>query len=299
MGTHIFHTFWHLIIEVTPYFFLGIGFSALLEVYIKTDFLYKLLDQGNKSVVYTTLLGAILPGCACATIPMAESIKSKGGNLGTLTSFIMVSPLLGPHTIILTYGLLGSDFTIARVLFSIIGAITLGLLTNVLANKKKSGFNHPQPHNNAIKNNTCCHTEKQDNHHHNPRFLHHFFHLTKKLGPYFLVGISIASLLTALMPPTLIPKYVGSSGSLAYGLALIGGIPMYVCEAEEIPITLSLLSVGLGPGPALTFMLGAVGTCIPTMLMAQKIIGKKPTLLYVGCWFIFALSAGLLFDWLF
>ncbi len=74
------------------------------------------------------------------------------------------------------------------------------------------------------------------------------------------------------------------------------GIPVYICEGEEIPITLSLLKLGLGQGPALTFLLGAVGTCIPTMLMACKIIGRRATILYLIGWFIFAPLSGFLFS---
>ena len=119
--------------------------------------------------------------------------------------------------------------------------------------------------------------------------------ITKDLIKYFIVGLIIASLLATFIPKELIPQYVGSSG-LAFFLALIIGIPLYVCEGEEIPVTLSLITLGLGQGPAMTFLLGAVGTCIPTLMMAKKIIGKNAMLVYLSYWFIFALSAGLIFQ---
>ena len=99
-----------------------------------------------------------------------------------------------------------------------------------------------------------------------------------------------------LIPESLIPEYVGSSGIYAYGSAVLFGIPFYVCEGEEIPITLALLKLGLGPGPSFSFLLGAVGTCIPTMIMAQKIIGKRPTLFYIIFWILFAILSGVLFQ---
>lgn len=35
-----------------------------------------------------------------------------------------------------------------------------------------------------------------------------------------------------------------------------------------MPLTYALLKLGLGPGLAFTFLLGSVGTCIPTVIMA-------------------------------
>ena len=67
-----------------------------------------------------------------------------------------------------------------------------------------------------------------------------------------------------------------------------------MCEGEEIPLVVSLMNLGLGEGPAFTFMMGAVGTCIPTMVMAKKIIGMKPMVLYAGFWLVFAVGTGYL-----
>ena len=92
--------FVQLTITVLPYFLIGVGSGAFIEAYVKTDTLIKYLNKGLGSVVNGSILGAILPGCACATIPMAEGLKSKGSNLGTVASFIMSSPLLAPQTLI-------------------------------------------------------------------------------------------------------------------------------------------------------------------------------------------------------
>jgi uncharacterized membrane protein YraQ (UPF0718 family) len=110
----------------------------------------------------------------------------------------------------------------------------------------------------------------------------------------------IAGVLSALLPEDAVPRYLGgSSGVATYLLAAIVGIPLYVCEGEEVPITYALIASGLGPGPALTFLLGSVGTCIPTILMARKIIGDRATLLYAVFWFVFVICAGVLFQVLF
>ena len=49
--------------------------------------------------------------------PYGGGFEGKGARIGTVAAFIMVSPLLSPQTVILTYALLGWKFSLARVVF--------------------------------------------------------------------------------------------------------------------------------------------------------------------------------------
>ncbi len=222
-------------------------------------------------------------------MPMAEGLKKKGARLGTLAAFVMVSPLLSPQTVILTYAMLGKKFTLARIIFSLSGAIILGAIFNFCEKTKIKGFVLA-----TIKNNGCeCSMEAESR---GLSFLKCFISIVTNLGRYFLLGVFIASLLMVLVPQDAIPRYIGASGAFAYLVAALLGIPVYICEGEEIPLTAALLKLGLGKGPALTFLLGAVGTCIPTMLMAQNVLGRRPVIFYIIGWFGFAIASGLLFS---
>lgn len=293
---HILKEFISLTITVIPYFILGTTFGALMEVYVKPELAFKYLNKGSASVVNASILGAILPGCSCATVPMAEGLKEKGASLGTVASFIMVSPLLSPQTVLLTYAMLGLKFTIARIIFSLSGAIILGLLFNYFEKKKIKGFVSLGK---TKSNDICASCPPGCEEIEKLSFGRSFFRITKDLGKYFILGMFIASLLMVLIPEETIPKYIGSSGVFAYLVAVLVGIPVYICEGEEIPLTRALLKLGLGKGPAFSFLLGSVGTCIPTMLMSQKIIGKRPVVFYIIYWFVFAVISGLLFSLLF
>lgn len=297
--SHFGNTLFHLFTLVLPFFIIGVGSGAFIQTYIKTDFLIKYLNKGLGPIINASILGAVLPGCSCSTMPVANGLKTKVNSLGTITSFIVASPLLAPQTIILTYGLLGTKFTIWRIIFALIGSISFGFMCHWLQGRNINGFEFNNKKD--IENQSCHHNKNGHHHHHdteNLGFIGNFWTITKDLGKYFLIGMIIASLLSAFIPKETIPQYVGSSGFLAFFLALVIGIPLYVCEGEEIPVTLSLITLGLGQGPAMTFLLGAVGTCIPTMMMAKKIIGKKAMTFYLIFWFTFALTAGLIFQYI-
>ena len=274
-----------LLVKVTPYFLLGTLFAALLKVYVRPAWTERFFTRGTSSVFYASLAGALLPGCSCATMPMSDGVKAQGGRLGTVTAFIIISPLLSPITIAMTYVMLGWKMTVARVIVPFLFSMGVGVLLNTLEAAKVKGFSFPGGA--AVSQESCCSIEPF-----RPTLWGSLRHILRDLGPYFLLGMALAALLTTLVPEDAIPRYIGGSGPLAYLLAAFIGIPVYVCEGEEVPLTYALLNLGLGPGPAFTFLLGSVGTCIPTMIMARRIIGISATVLYVLAWFIFAIGEG-------
>ena len=114
---------------------------------------------------------------------------------------------------------------------------------------------------------------------------------------YFLAGILVAAVLSALVPEDAVPDLLGGSGGIAaFALATAVGIPLYVCEGEEVPLTVGLLATGLGPGPSLTFLLGSVGTCVPTLLMSRGILGDRATAFYLVFWILFAIGVGVAYQ---
>ncbi len=280
-----------LLAEVIPYFFLGTLFAAALSTYLKPEHAYRLLNRNAFSVLAASVLAAVLPGCSCATMPMAEGLKRRGAKLGTVTAFTMMSPLLAPHTLLLTYAVLGWKFALGRLIIPFLFIPPLGILLN-LAER------HFDFRLNELPLAPCsCGSECEDCK--SPGFWHSFREISISLGKYFLLGLVIAALFSVLVPEDAIPRYIGTSSAAAYLLAVLVGIPLYVCEGEEVPITYALLSRGIGAGPAFAFLLGSVGTCIPTMLMSRKVIGTRATFVYIITWFGFAILAGVIFASLF
>lgn len=279
---------------VLPYFLAGAAFGAALDVFVKPEFALKHLRGGWGSMAKAAILGMVMPGCSCATMPMAEGLRRKGADLGTVTSFLLASPLVSPQTLVLTGAVLGWKFTAARLLAAFFGALLIGAIFIWLERNRPGFLDIPA----AVPEKKCCsgcgcgkeETEEPK------KFWPVFADILKDLGKYFMLGMAIATLLTVLLPAGVITRYIGSSGPLAYIVAVLAGVPLYVCEGEEIPLTLSLLKLGLGPGPAFAFLLGSVGTCIPTMIMSQKLIGRRGLLVYGAFWLVFAFGAGLLFS---
>lgn len=74
---------------VLPYFLVGAALGAALDVFVKPEFALRHLRGGWLSMAKASVLGMLLPGCSCATMPMAEGLRRKGADLGTVTSVLL------------------------------------------------------------------------------------------------------------------------------------------------------------------------------------------------------------------
>ena len=288
----VLHTFLHLLLEAVPLFLLGTILGAGLEAWLKTEWIERWIGSGHRSVAAAALAGAVLPGCAMSTMPLAQSLRRRGAALGTLTAFIMIAPILSPHTIFLTATLVSVPMAIGRVVLSLAVTLVLGTVLNAM--EKRGRLAPPVALNSNTTSDQCCNTATA------PvqaspwqRFFTQLLANLRSLTPYLLGGLFVAALISATVPPDTIHKYL-RGGWTAYLFAALVAFPIYVCDGGEIPLTRALLAMGVGPGPAFCFMLASVGTCVPTIAMATRIIGWRATAIYLVAWLALAVGGGLL-----
>ncbi len=286
----LFNNLLSLLADASPWFLGGAILGAALEAYLPTAWATRWLGSPRASIFHATLAGALLPGCSMTTVPLAAALKGCGARVGTLTAFIMISPILSPETIILTAALLGVKFTVARIVFPVLVTVLLGLALNALQARSIGNFQLPAGSPAAIdlKASCCAEDETLES---KRSFWRTLTGLLHPLWIYFLAGLFVVATVQTIVPPQDVARYL-HGGLGAYLLAAVAGIPLYVCEGAEVPLTYGLLQAGVGIGPAFTFMLGAVGTCIPTILMAPRIIGKSSTYVYVAVWLLLAIGGG-------
>src|SRR5690242_8745394 len=126
----ILHTFLKLLADAAPLFLLGAGLGAAAEVWLEGRWVERWVGGGHRSLLAAVLAGALLPGCAMSTMPVANALRARGAATGTVTAFIMVAPLLSPQTALLTASLLSVPMAIGRVALSLIVSLALGALLN-------------------------------------------------------------------------------------------------------------------------------------------------------------------------
>ena len=276
--------FLHLLRDTVPWFLLGGIAGAAIQAWLKPAWAMRWLGDGRGAVVTATVGGALLPGCALSTMPVAAALKQKGARLGTLTAFIMVAPILSPHTVALTAAMLGWKITLGRIVLPVALSLVVGWTLNAWESRR-SGVRPPA----GVGGGDGGPDADSPPDRFWPGLGKTFFALT----PYLLAGLAVAAVLETVVPPDFMARHA-QGGWAAYGVALAAGIPLYVCDGAEVPLTASLLQIGVGIGPAFTFLLSSVGTCLPTIAMAPRIIGGMATVIYVVAWLVLALGGGVL-----
>jgi len=132
-----FQNFFMLASAMSFYILLGLIIAGILKQIVPSDFVSKHLGKSSLgSVIKATIFGIPLPVCSCSVIPLAKSLQKEGASRGAVQSFLISTPITGVDSIMATYSFFGWFFTIYRVVTSVIIAIIVGIIENLVGTKE-------------------------------------------------------------------------------------------------------------------------------------------------------------------
>jgi uncharacterized protein len=292
----IWNEFVRLVSDAAPPFAVGLMLSAGVQWLVARSHLAaRALSWVSQSVPGAALAGAALPGCSMTTVPLAIPLKRQGAGDGPLLAFIITSALLGPASIALTFTMFGPVWGVLRVALPLIAVCGLGWGLQRFGRKLHSdGENIGE----ASCSSACgCGSGDSGCSGEDRSFWGNLLSMIRNLAPILLLGLLAAAVASVLIGKEQIEQWMGG-GVWAYAVAVAAGIPAYVCEGGEVPLTAALVTLGVGIGPAFTFMQASVGTCLPTLMMLPKLIGVKLTVVYLAFWLAYSVASGILVGWI-
>ncbi|NLY09440.1 MAG: permease [Tissierellia bacterium] len=122
-------------IKVIPYILIGVGIGAIIHNWIPENWIEKILGSNNPlGVVLATFVGIPMYADIFGTIPVAESLLSKGAQLGTILSLMMAVTTLSLPSIIMLRKAIKPKLLATFVAICTIGIIATGYLFNVIQN---------------------------------------------------------------------------------------------------------------------------------------------------------------------
>lgn len=287
MNTDIIITYWNeiisLFIEMSSFLIIGFIISGFLFIVISKEIIANNLGQsGLLSVIKASIFGIPMPLCSCGVIPVATSLYNRGASKGATLSFLISTPQTGIDSILITYGMLGPFFAIARPIIALITGVVGGLFADKLIESDsitniKIDHEHPKKTlNDALK--------------------YAFITLPQDIAWPLVKGILIAGLITILIPNNFFQEY-GITGWYALIVMAIASIPMYVCATASVPIAAGLiLSSNLEPGAALVFLMAGPATNAATISVINKTLGNKIVYIYLSTIFVFSIIFGALIN---
>ncbi|MEA2001760.1 MAG: permease [Actinomycetota bacterium] len=294
------------LIRVWPFLLISVIAAAVVSVYIGTDRASSLLSR-RKSIAVggVVLFAALTPFCSCGTTAVLLGMLATSAPWAPLVAFMVASPLTSPSELVFSAGLFGWPFAI--IFFS--GTIVLGLVAGGVAGVLDragwlDGQARVQPDGETCSSGSCA-VAKPIAVGIGPgtasiaesstvwqrwklgELMSELRTVGRKLLLFFLGFTAVGYLAIEAIPTAWLTDHLGDGSILAVPLAAILGIPAYINTEASLPLVAALMDGGMGPGPALAFLVTGAGTSIGAIsglfiIARKRVVGLVVALLFVG-----------------
>ena len=118
-------------------------------------------------------------------------------------------------------------------------------------------------------------------------FLAELWTTGRKLTLFFLAFTAVGYLAIEAIPTAWLTDYLGEGTMLAVPLAAILGIPAYINTEASLPLIATLMEGGMGPGPAMAFLVTGAGTSVGAIsglfvIAKKRVVGLVLAMLFAG-----------------
>lgn len=275
-----------IVIQGVPFLLLGTLVSAAISAFVPAWVFTRVLPRNPAlAVPVAGAAGAVLPGCECASVPVASSLMRRGVAPAAALAFLLSAPAINPIVLMATYVAFPNDpwMVAARLLASLLTSVAMGWLW-IRAGREEwlrlpkgpagpaPGVSRPEEFRLALQ--------------------HDFLHA----GGFLVVGAAAAATFNVAVPHSVLRLF---SDSLWLSLPALGllAVVLAVCSEADAFVAASL--TGFSPTARLAFMV--VGPMVDLKLIALQsgTFGRAFALRFSSAtWVVAVLSSGLVGWWL-
>ncbi|MEU6805631.1 permease [Streptomyces neyagawaensis] len=120
-----------VVVQALPFLVLGVLLSAVIAVYVPPSFFARALPKRPALAVPAAgMAGVVLPGCECASVPVAGALVRRGVTPAAALAFLLSAPAINP--IVLTATAVAfpgnPEMVLARFVASLLVACVMGWL---------------------------------------------------------------------------------------------------------------------------------------------------------------------------
>ncbi|KMK66168.1 permease [Puniceibacterium sp. IMCC21224] len=291
------------LLDVAPFLVLSIAIAAYAGA-TGADGLIARAFTGSPIVMIliAAAAGGLSPFCSCGVIPLIAALLAMGVPLSAVMAFWLASPVMDPSMFVLTTGVLGVEFAIAKTLAAVGLGITGGFVTHMLS--QAGGLTDPLRED--VGNGGCGGTKvrkaqpvvwsfwKDDAR--VAKFLREGIKTTLFLAKWLTLAFLLESLMLAWLPADLVARALGGSGLAPIGIATLVGVPAYLNGYAALPLVGGLIGQGMAPGAGLAFLVAGGVTSLPAAIAVWALVKRQVFFLYLGIALIGSFAAGLLFQ---
>lgn len=294
------------LIATAPFLLLSIGVAAY-AIASGADNLIARAFTGSPltMIVLAAALGGLSPFCSCGVIPLIAALLAMGVPLSGVMAFWLASPVIDPSMFILTSGLLGLEFAVAKTLAAIglglFGGYTTYLLARggLLSDPLRPGIGNGGCGASAIRKPGPVVWQFWQEMPRREKFGREALSTTVFLLKWLSLAFLLESLMLAYVPAEWIVSALGGEGLAPILTATFVGVPAYLNGYAALPLVSGLIEQGMAPGAGLAFLVAGGVTSLPAAIAVFALVKRPVFALYVVLALVGSLTSGLIYQaWL-
>jgi hypothetical protein len=291
------------IVEVAPFLILSITIAAYAGATGADGLIARAFTGAPAAmIVVAALAGGLSPFCSCGVIPLIAALLAMGVPLSAVMAFWLASPVIDPSMFVLTSGVLGLDFALAKTA----AAIGLGLFGGFTVHLMAGTAAFAEPLREGVGNGGCGGAKVRVAKPVVWRFWREGERLAKFrreavktalfLAKWLALAFLLESLMLAWLPADLVSRAVGGEGLSPIAIATLVGVPAYLNGYAALPLVGGLIEQGMAPGAGLAFLVAGGVTSLPAAIAVWALVKPRVFLAYIAFALAGSFAAGLLFQ---
>ena len=243
---------------------LGILMVALLSR-IPREFVMSVLgtNKGLNGILRATAAGVLLDLCSHGILMVGAKLYERGASIGQIMAFLIASPWNSFSLTLILIALIGLKWTIGFILLSMVIAIIVGMLFDLLVRKNvlpanPQKFDLPSDFRFWQQAKISLASLKLT-----PGYLYHMLidgiKESRMVVRWILFGVLLAGLVRAFVSPEVFGTYFGPTLA-GLGLTVLVATILEVCSEGSTPIAADLLTRANAPGNSFAFLMTGVST---------------------------------------
>lgn len=294
------------LVGTAPFLLLSIGVAAYSTASGADNLIARAFTGSPLSmIVFAAILGGLSPFCSCGVIPLIAALLAMGVPLAGVMAFWLASPVIDPSIFVLTSGLLGFEFAVAKT----IAAISLGLFGGYATHLLTRSGRLSEPLREGVGNGGCGASSVREpgsvvwkfwqEAARRAKFSREAVSTTIFLLKWLTLAFLLESLMLAYVPAEWIASALGGEGVAPILTATFVGVPAYLNGYAALPLVSGLVEQGMAPGAGLAFLVAGGVTSLPAAIAVFALVKRPVFMLYILLALSGSLASGLLYQaWL-
>ena len=240
-----------------------------------------------RAVVMASFVGAITPVCGLGVLPLIVTLLRRGLTIAPVMAFWLSSPVTDPSMFLITVGIIGVPFAVAKTVSAIGIGLIAGAVTAALPGYRGAGYALMRP--DVVKQFECEEDEA--------RFWPTVWGSARPIMQWLVLALVLEVFLRRLVSDTWIMSLFGSEAGTSVPLAVFVGAPMYLDGYAALPLVRGLMEMDMSFGAALALMISGAAVSLYAAAAVISIVRPRVFVLYTLLALSGACLAGYLANW--